>query len=217
MASPPRGSVLGRRGRCRDRARRRGLLPVNAPPVPGRAVVRAAQIPGELLEAAVADVDALDTFWIRRDAGTGWSGIALVAPRGDVSAVDYVGNDVRGDWLRTDLLDGLFGLGALVDWLDGLGLGTCGHVRALRLDPRSAVGWHRDNLPDGVVRLHVPLVTHPEAVFFDAGGGRHHLAAGYVWQVETRFPHRIEHRAMPGTAPPRVHLVADVEALPSSP
>jgi hypothetical protein len=181
--------------------------------VPPPAVVRAAQVPGELLEAAAATVPALDPFWLRRDAGTGWSGIALVSPRGEASVVDYVGNDVRGDWLRTEILDGLPELGALVDWLDGLGLGTCGHVRALRLDPRSAVGWHRDNLPEGTVRLHVPLVTHPEAVFYDAGGRRHHLAAGYVWRVETRFPHRVEHRGLVGSAPPRVHLVADVEGV----
>ena len=73
-------------------------------------------------------------------------------------------------------------------------------------------GWiheHRDfkgSVPLGLVRLHVPIATHPDVEFY-VNGIRMYLGPGEVWNVDTSYPHRVANNSTVS----RVHLVVDVE------
>lgn len=80
-------------------------------------------------------------------------------------------------------------------------------VRLLRLGPGASVREHRDfrlGYEDGEVRLHVPVITGPDAEFVLAGEPVA-MAAGECWYVNVNKPHRV---ANDGDTQ-RVHLVAD--------
>ena len=82
-------------------------------------------------------------------------------------------------------------------------------VRFLRLKAGSMIKEHRDyNLgyEDGEVRLHIPVVTHPQ-VEFVLDGTRVDMKEGECWYHDFNLPHRVTNA---GTAD-RVHLVIDCE------
>lgn len=81
-------------------------------------------------------------------------------------------------------------------------------ARLMRLAPGSEIREHRD--PDlaaewGNVRLHVPVVTHPEVAFY-LNGARVDMASGEMWYLRLSDPHRVTN----GGPSERVHLVIDV-------
>lgn len=87
-------------------------------------------------------------------------------------------------------------------------------VRVMSLGPGSTIREHRDPDLDGggdgaVVRLHVPLATHP-AVRFLLNGTPVPLAAGECWFLRLTDPHSVVN---PGPAE-RVHLVLDAALNP---
>lgn len=82
-------------------------------------------------------------------------------------------------------------------------------VRVMALGPGSSIREHQD--PDldgsgGVVRLHVPLLTH-EAVRFVLNGTPVPMKSGECWFLRLTDPHAVEN---PGPVD-RIHLVIDAE------
>jgi hypothetical protein len=82
-------------------------------------------------------------------------------------------------------------------------------VRVLCLAPGARVFQHCD--PDSsfdraTVRLHVPIVTHPDVDFFIAGR-RVAMKPGELWYGDFAFPHSVRNRS----PVERVHLVMDME------
>jgi hypothetical protein len=80
-------------------------------------------------------------------------------------------------------------------------------VRLMRLGPGSVIKEHTDELigvEDGIVRLHIPILTN-EDVDFRLNGTRLTMAAGETWYVAVAGPHSVANR---GTTE-RVHFVID--------
>jgi hypothetical protein len=88
--------------------------------------------------------------------------------------------------------------------------GTKNRVRFLRLRAGGEIYPHSDPLhqidPD-LVRLHVPVTTHPE-VDFRVAGLPVSMLPGEAWYIDVRFRHSVRNAA----ATARVHLVIDVVA-----
>lgn len=81
-------------------------------------------------------------------------------------------------------------------------------VRLMRLGAGSVIKEHTDPALDveaGTVRLHVPVVTHPD-VEFVLNGTPVAMAEGECWYLRLSDPHRVANRG----ATDRVHLVLDV-------
>jgi hypothetical protein len=81
-------------------------------------------------------------------------------------------------------------------------------VRVLCLAPGARVFEHHDpdcSLDGDTVRLHVPIVTHPDVDFFIAGR-RVRMRPGELWYGDFAFPHSLRNRS----PIERVHLVMDL-------
>jgi hypothetical protein len=93
----------------------------------------------------------------------------------------------------------------LADELKSLGL-DIRLARFLTLEPGGIIAEHRDAfLSGGVVRLHVPVVTHPDVEFY-IDGHRCFWQPGELWYGDFFRPHRAINKS-PIT---RIHLVMDV-------
>jgi hypothetical protein len=106
---------------------------------------------------------------------------------------------------RHPLFDDCPGLARAVSGLPSRVLDAC----LKRLGPGGFVHEHRDMTgaaPMGVVRLHVPIVTHPD-VEFRVNGTRLFLRPGEAWILDTSYRHSVANKS----AVERVHLVVDVE------
>ena len=80
-------------------------------------------------------------------------------------------------------------------------------VRLMRLGPQSLIREHSDydlSLEDGVVRLHVPIVTD-EHVDFRLNDRSIRMQAGECWYLRLSDPHSVANRG----SQDRVHLVID--------
>jgi hypothetical protein len=80
-------------------------------------------------------------------------------------------------------------------------------ARLLHLDPRSNILEHRDyrlGYEDGEVRLHIPVVTHPDVTFF-LQGQPIPMQVGDCWYLNLNLPHHVENQSDVA----RVHLVVD--------
>lgn len=80
-------------------------------------------------------------------------------------------------------------------------------VRLMALGPDTRVKEHRDakcGLPWGLVRLHVPIVTNPDALVV-IGGNPYHWEAGQLWFGDFNRPHYVSNDGPES----RVHLVLD--------
>jgi quercetin dioxygenase-like cupin family protein len=74
------------------------------------------------------------------------------------------------------------------------------------IHPGDYVPHHTDTLPEGWrSRIHIPLVTNPEA-WFIVSGKEHHLEVGMSYQVNPSIPHAVRN-AGPSS---RIHLMFDV-------
>jgi Aspartyl/Asparaginyl beta-hydroxylase len=135
----------------------------------------------------------------------GWDGISLVMADGRADARSPLPSR-RGPLptpalarcpLFTKLLTDLFGE------LPGPILAA----RLLYLSPGGSAAQHRDAIgfPFGGVRLHLPIITHPDVELW-LGGERTSWKPGELWYGDFAFPHRL---ANP-TSITRVHLVIDV-------
>lgn len=80
-------------------------------------------------------------------------------------------------------------------------------VRMLRLAPGSQIHTHKDQglaYLDGTFRLHIPIMTHPDARFV-IGGEEIHFPAGTCWYGNFSLPHSVDNLSNVD----RVHLVVD--------
>ena len=83
-------------------------------------------------------------------------------------------------------------------------------VRLMRLTAGSVIKEHFDvdlSFEEGMVRLHIPVVTN-EAVDFRLNGTRVVMEAGSCWYLRLSDPHSVAYRGRED----RVHLVVDAEA-----
>lgn len=81
------------------------------------------------------------------------------------------------------------------------------NARLLRLHAGSSIREHTDHAlgyQDGLARLHVPVVTNPDVVFF-LDGEPVPMRAGECWYLDVNRPHRVDNRSREH----RVHLVID--------
>jgi hypothetical protein len=82
-------------------------------------------------------------------------------------------------------------------------------VRLMRLTAGSVIKEHHDvdlSFEDGIVRLHIPVVTN-DAVDFRLNGTRVVMQAGSCWYLRLADPHSVVNRGVED----RVHLVIDAE------
>ncbi len=156
------------------------------------------------------DLRGLSSGWIRHVARQNydgdWSAIALRAPAGERHPLRMIsaGPD-RKDFENTPLLDACPYFRAVMDSI-GAPLRL---VRLMRLTPGSTIKEHEDvalSFEEGMVRLHVPVLTHSE-VDFRLNGERVLLEAGSCWYLRLTDPHSVANR---GTSD-RVHLVIDAD------
>ncbi|MHB1058530.1 MAG: aspartyl/asparaginyl beta-hydroxylase domain-containing protein [Rhodanobacter sp.] len=85
-------------------------------------------------------------------------------------------------------------------------------ARLLRLGPGGRIREHRDydlGLPDGDLRVHVPIITDAQVDFL-LDGRRIPMQAGECWFLDLSLPHRVENRG----GIERVHLVVDCRRSP---
>ena len=85
-------------------------------------------------------------------------------------------------------------------------------VRLLRLTPGSMLKEHTDHEnteDDGVLRVHIPVVTNPDVVFL-LNGTRVVMDAGSAWYLRLRDPHSVANN---GTTD-RVHMLVDAMMTP---
>lgn len=80
-------------------------------------------------------------------------------------------------------------------------------VRLLKLGRGAVINEHRDlelAFERGEVRLHIPLVTHPDVEFW-LDGDRLVMEAGQCWYINANLPHRLSNPSPVD----RIHLVID--------
>jgi len=135
--------------------------------------------------------------------GGEWTGIALHSMGGKQSAdPSAAGMDA---YRPTDALRSAPYFQEILDGLD------CPKevVRILTLPPGGHIKEHYDyhtNFQFGLLRLHVPIVTHPDVEFM-IGGQRVMFGAGELWYGDFGLVHSVKNNS-PIT---RVHLVIDVQ------
>lgn len=72
--------------------------------------------------------------------------------------------------------------------------------------PGALIEPHTDELgADWHTRMHVPLLTNPDAMFI-SGDAVHRMAAGFAYEINTRERHAVWNAG----ATPRVHLMFDL-------
>jgi Aspartyl/Asparaginyl beta-hydroxylase len=170
----------------------------------------------ERLRASLARLQAGRWTDIRIVSGTGlgdyatrldWRTVPLRSIGGDGDRGDAGGPDLT-DFADTPWLAGLPDLAAVLAAIPA----PLGSARLMALGPGARSPMHSDTklgLPWGSVRLHVPIVTTPEATLLLADE-RHCWAAGTLWYADFTRGHLVENT---GTAT-RVHLVIDAHATP---
>jgi mannose-6-phosphate isomerase-like protein (cupin superfamily) len=131
-----------------------------------------------------------------------WSGVALRSVGGSVNRL-FPHRNPGGQYVDTPLLERCPYIRQVIATFE------CDKeaVRLLRLAPGARILEHCDeklNRERGVVRVHVPITTHPD-VDFVLDGERVVMREGESWYLDLARPHRVENR---GTTD-RVHLVID--------
>ncbi|WP_426730850.1 aspartyl/asparaginyl beta-hydroxylase domain-containing protein [Myxococcus faecalis] len=131
-----------------------------------------------------------------------WSGVPLRSVGGMEGRI-YPDPTARQEYADTPLL------GRHPAFREALAMFRCpiGSARLLKLAARANIREHTDyNLAfeDGEVRIHVPIVTHPE-VRFVLSGQRVDMRPGECWYLNFNLPHRVDNSGDTD----RVHLVLD--------
>ena len=153
--------------------------------------------------AAIAQDDWIAHF-VKRNYEGDWSVIPLRGPRGATHPVQMIYSDP-----------------GCRDFVDTPVLAACPHfqevfasfrcplhaVRLMRLGPGATIKEHTDNdlsFEDGMVRVHIPIVTNPDVEFL-LNGTRVVLDVGTAWYLRLSDPHSVANRG----AEARVHMVID--------
>lgn len=160
--------------------------------------------PSRVAELA-AEVSAAGVPWTENYSeyqSGGWKTVALYNSDGDPQH-----NDLEdGAPVPTELA---LRLPRLRRFIEGLGLSLM-WARLLRLEPGACLWEHTDYGASNLrraerLRLHVPLVTNPEAVLVFPSHTVH-LAAGYLWKLS---PDEVRHGACNFGVEARLHLILD--------
>ena len=80
-------------------------------------------------------------------------------------------------------------------------------ARLLKLNAGSSIREHRDyklDYEDGVIRVHIPIITSPDVEFF-LEGKKVVMQVGECWYLNVNAPHRVDNHSTID----RVHLVID--------
>jgi hypothetical protein len=156
-----------------------------------------------------ADMDAVAAsgwieHFVKQNYDGDWSVIPLRAPAGARHPVQMISPPPNcTDYVDTELLAGARYFRAVLKAFACPLLA----VRLMRLAPGSLIKEHRDHelsFEEGVVRIHIPVVTN-EAVDFRLNGRRCVMPAGSSWYLRLSDPHSV---ANTGPAD-RVHMVID--------
>jgi hypothetical protein len=132
----------------------------------------------------------------------GWSGMALVSADGDAARL-YADAAAGSTGIATPWLALCPAMRAAVAALPA----AVQSARLLRLAPGSVIREHSDyglGLDDGVVRIHIPIVSHPLVEFY-LDGVRVPMGEGECWYLDLGLPHRVQNHS----PRERVHLVVD--------
>lgn len=176
----------------------------------------AAQLPDRLRLAPlfdpaplIADLDRLETgewtaHFVADNYNGDWSVLPLRAPLGASHPILRITSTPGTEnWEDTEFLAVCPAIRAVIASLPA----PIGAARLMRLGPGSEIKTHRDwdLSPDqGMVRLHVPIVTNPQ-VDFRVNDRRVEMAVGELWYLRLADPHRVINAG----ATARVHLVID--------
>jgi hypothetical protein len=130
-----------------------------------------------------------------------WSGVAFRAASGGQKSI--VPDSFGGTFVDTPLLQRCSYIGEVLSSFKC----PLNAVRFLKLHSGSIIREHIDAdlaYEDGEVRLHIPVVTHPDVKFI-LDGDRLLMAEGECWYTNVNLPHRVENQSPVD----RVHLVID--------
>jgi hypothetical protein len=141
------------------------------------------------------------------EANRAWESISLIAPGGHTRTGDghqRMDSQGQAEYGPTEALERAPYLASILDEL------ACPKrlVRLLSLGPDGVIARHRDDFvsfEEGLLRLHIPVVTHPDVDFF-IDGERCDWKEGEFWYGDFSRIHHAHNRG-PLT---RVHLVMDV-------
>lgn len=171
----------------------------------GEQVSRMRRLDEPLLNRVREEVLSRPAGWVA-DSGEyqsgGWWSLALLNSTGKADDVEI--RDCTPT--ATDLLRRMPATGELIASL-GLRFQS---ARLARLDPGAFLWEHRDyrRLDSSErYRLHIPIVTNPEAVLV-TGGARIHLREGHLWRLAPRHAHGAGNLG----EVERVHLILDCRA-----
>jgi hypothetical protein len=79
-------------------------------------------------------------------------------------------------------------------------------VRLMRLEPNNILPEHIDQFRDDrIFRMHIPIVTHPDVLFYVENNPKH-IPEASLWYVNVRKSHKVHNKSKII----RVHLVFDV-------
>ena len=136
-----------------------------------------------------------------------WSVVPLRAPAGESHPLRMIGaNPTCRNFVDTPLLDPCPYFREVMERFNA----PLRNVRLMRLTAGSVIKEHFDvelSFEDGMVRLHIPVVTN-DAVDFRLNGTRVVMEAGSCWYLRLSEPHTVANRG----SEDRVHLVIDAEA-----
>jgi quercetin dioxygenase-like cupin family protein len=158
----------------------------------------------------VEDLARVGSKWTRHyvpeNYSGDWSVIPLRAPRGETDANRMIRSDpIQKTFVDTaDLQASPYFRKALSSFET-----TIFAARLMRLASGSVIKEHTDDgmrFEDGIVRIHVPILTNPDVEFY-LNGSRVVLTAGSCWYLRLSDPHRVSNRGETD----RVHLVIDMK------
>lgn len=134
----------------------------------------------------------------------GWSAVALVSVDGSTDADGLRWAGWKANYQKTEIADACPYFSEIIDEF------RCPkhRVRLLRLEPGRKINTHRDDGDGwaiGKVRLHIPIITHPEVYFF-VDDQRVEMQPGELWYCDFTRPHRVHNKSDIG----RIHLVLDL-------
>ncbi len=83
-------------------------------------------------------------------------------------------------------------------------------VRVLNLKAKESIAEHVDNFQSNdVIRLHIPVITHPSVEFW-LDGDRYYVPPNKLYYLNVRKKHKVYN----GSAIDRIHIVIDVVQTP---
>jgi Aspartyl/Asparaginyl beta-hydroxylase/Nif11 domain len=131
-----------------------------------------------------------------------WSGVALRSVGGTASQL-YPDPAAQKPFADTPVLARCAYIRSVLAWFEC----AMESVRLLKLSAGSRIREHKDHklsLEDGMIRIHVPIITDPRVEFF-IDNDRLLMNEGECWYINFNLPHRVYNHSDID----RVHLVID--------